>query len=91
MIYTDLIEYNIVGDTKTPFLHCIPLISKEKSGKIISTGLYLTYQSVTNLQFKKFSKNYFHAMKMRFFFVCRIYTSFSLVPRDLKYLKLQTK
>ena len=26
MIYTDLIEYNIVGDTKTPLLRCFPSI-----------------------------------------------------------------
>ena len=24
MIYTDLIEYNIVGDTKAPLLRCFP-------------------------------------------------------------------
>ena len=27
MIYTDLIEYNIVGETKTPVLRCFPFIS----------------------------------------------------------------
>ena len=36
MIYSDIIEYNIVGDTKTPLLRCIPFISKVKSGDIIS-------------------------------------------------------
>ena len=25
MIYTDIVEYNIVGDTKAPFLRCFPL------------------------------------------------------------------
>ena len=38
MIYSDIIEFNIVGDTKTPLLRCIPFISKVKSGDIISTG-----------------------------------------------------
>ena len=31
MIYNDLIEYNIVGDTKAPLLRCFPFISKLKS------------------------------------------------------------
>ena len=53
MIYTDIIEYKKVGDTKNSFLHSIPLISKVKKGEIISTGQYLTYQSVTNQQFKQ--------------------------------------
>ena len=34
MIYTDLIEYNIVGDTKAPLLLCFPFISKLKSGSL---------------------------------------------------------
>ena len=36
IIYTDLIEYNIVGDTKAPFLRCFPFIFKLKSGDIIT-------------------------------------------------------
>ena len=43
MIYTDLIEYNIVGDTQAPLLHCFPFISKLKSGDIITTGQYTNY------------------------------------------------
>ena len=38
MIYCDIIEYNIVGDTKTPLLRCILFISKVKNGDTISTG-----------------------------------------------------
>ena len=38
LVYSDIIEYNIVGDTKTPLLRCIPYISKVKNGDIISTG-----------------------------------------------------
>ena len=30
MIYSDIIEYKIVGDTKTPLLRCLPFISKVK-------------------------------------------------------------
>ena len=64
MIYSDIIDDNIVGDTKTPLLRCIPFISKVKSGDIISTGQYMNYQSFTNLQFKKLLKNSFHSIKI---------------------------
>ena len=37
MIYSDLVEYNIVGDTKAPLLRCFPFISKLKGGDIITT------------------------------------------------------
>ena len=60
MIYSDILEYNIVGDTKIPLLRCIPYISKVKSRDIISTGQYMNYQSFINLQFKKLLKNSFH-------------------------------
>ena len=50
MIYSDIIEYNIAGDTKTA-LYSFHFQSKK--GDIISTGQYMNYQSVTNLQFKK--------------------------------------
>ena len=64
MIYTDIIEYRIVGDTKTPLLRCIPFISKVKSRDIISTGQYKNYQSLTKLQLKKLLKNSFHSIKL---------------------------
>ena len=38
MIYSDLVEYNILGDTKTRLLRCFPFISKLKGGDIITTG-----------------------------------------------------
>ena len=41
MIYIDIIEYNILGDTKTPLLRCIPLICKVETGDKISTGQYM--------------------------------------------------
>ena len=64
MIYSDIIEYNVVGDTKTPLLRCILFISKVKNGDIISTGQDMNYQSLTNLQFKKLLKNSFHNIKI---------------------------
>ena len=45
MIYSDLVEYNIVGDTKAPLLRCFPFISKLKGGDIITTGQYMNYQT----------------------------------------------
>ena len=62
MIYSDLIEYNIVGDTKTPLLRCFPFISKLKSGDIITTGQYMNYQTFSNLQFRPMLKNSFHSI-----------------------------
>ena len=41
IIYTDIVEYNIVGDTKAPSVRCFPFISKLKSGDIINTGQYM--------------------------------------------------
>ena len=62
MIDTDLIEYNIVGDTKAPLLRCFPFISKLKSGDIITTGQYMNYQTFSNLQFRPLLKNSFHSI-----------------------------
>ena len=52
MKYTDLIEYNIVGDTKAPLLRCFPFLSKLKSGDIITNGQYMNYETFSNLQFR---------------------------------------
>ena len=38
MIYSDIVEYNFVGDTKAPLLRFFPFISKLESGDIITTG-----------------------------------------------------
>ena len=61
-IYTDLIEYSNVGDTKAPLLRCFPFISKLKSGDIITTGQYMNYQTFNNLQFRPLLKNSFHSI-----------------------------
>ena len=61
-IYTNLIEYNIVGDTKAPLLCCFPFISKLKSGDNITTGQYMNYQTFSNLQFRQLLKNSFHSI-----------------------------
>ncbi len=62
MIYTDIVEYNIVGDTQAPLLRCFPFISKLKSGDIITTGQYMNYQTFSNLQFRRLLKNSFHSI-----------------------------
>ena len=64
MIYSDIVEYNIVGDTKAALLRCIPFISKLKNGNIISTGQYTNYQNFPKLQLKKILKNSFHSIKL---------------------------
>ena len=64
MIYTDIVEYNIVGDTKAPLLRCFPFISKLKSGDTITTGQYLNYQTFSNLQFRRLLKNSFHSVQI---------------------------
>ena len=40
MIYTDLIDWNIVGDTKVPLLHCFPFILKLKAGDNINAQIF---------------------------------------------------
>ena len=61
-VYTDLIEYNIVGDTKAPLLRCFLFISKLKCGDILTTGQYMNYQTFSNLQFRPLLKNSFHSI-----------------------------
>ena len=62
MIYSDLVEYSIVGDTKAPSLRCFPFISKLRGGDTITTGQYMNYQTFSNLQFKPLLKNSFHSI-----------------------------
>ena len=62
MIYSDLVEYNIVGDTKAPLLRCFPFISKLKGGDIIKYGQYMNYQTFSNPQFRPLFKSSFHSI-----------------------------
>ena len=59
IIYTDLIEYNIVGNTKAPLLRCFPFISKLKPVDIITTRLYMNYRTFSNLKFRPLLKKSF--------------------------------
>ena len=62
MSYSDIVEYNIVGDTKAPLLRCFPFISKLKGVDIMTTGQYMNYQTFSNLQFRPLLKNSFHSI-----------------------------
>ena len=61
-VYSDLIENNIVADTKAPLLRCFPFISKLRGGDIITTGQYMNYQTFSNLQFRPLFRNSFHSI-----------------------------
>ena len=45
MIYTDVIDYNIVGDTKAHLLLCFSFIPRIKAGDNKTAGQYMDYQS----------------------------------------------
>ena len=62
MIYSDKVEYNMVGDIKSSLLRCFPFISKLKGGDITTTGQYMNYQTFSNLQFRPLLKNSFHSI-----------------------------
>ena len=58
----DLIEYNIVGETKAALLRCFLFISKLKAGDIITSGQYMNYQTLSNLQVRPLLKIFFHSI-----------------------------
>ena len=61
LIYTDIVDYNFVGDTKAPLFRCFPFLSNLKTGAIITTRQYMSYQIFSNLQFRRLLKNSFHS------------------------------
>ena len=94
MIYGDLIEYNIVGDTKTPLMYCFLFISKLKAGVIITPGQYMNYQTFSNLQFRPPLKNFFDSIHIDLgdtsgekntFCICRYHSSCFDVHKSLQY------
>ena len=60
MLYTDLIEYNIIGNTKFPLLLRVLFLSKPKAGNIRTTGQHMNHQSFSNLQIKPLFTNSFN-------------------------------
>ena len=59
MIHSNLVQHINVGDTKVPLLRCFAFISKPKEGDIITTGQYMNYQTISNLQFRPLLQNSF--------------------------------
>ena len=64
MINTDFIENKKIDDTKTPLKRFVLIISKVKSGNVLSTAQNMNNQSFTNLQFKNLLKNSFHYIEL---------------------------
>ena len=56
MLYTDLIEYNFVGDIEAPLLHWFLFFSNHKAGVIETAGEFMKYQTFSNLQFRTLLK-----------------------------------
>ena len=61
MIYTDIIEHGIIGDTKAPLLRSFPFISKLKNAEIV-TPHYMNYHTFSNPHYKKVLKHSFHSI-----------------------------
>ena len=57
MIYTDLTECNIVGNTEAALLRFFPSNSQLKAGDIITTGQHMNYQTLSNLKVRPLLKN----------------------------------
>ena len=80
MLYTDLIEFNIVGNTKATLLRCFLLILLLNSGDNLTTGMYMNYQTFSNLQFRPMLKTFFK--------VFRLTWETRAVKKDLLYLSV---
>ena len=63
MIYTDLVEYNIAGDTKTSKLLCFNFVSKLNIEDITLNGRYTNYNTFGNLLFRQLLKKSFHSFQ----------------------------
>lgn len=52
MIYTNVLQHVIVGDTKAPLLRSFPFVTKLRNDEIV-TGQFMNYMTFANPQFKK--------------------------------------
>ena len=59
MLYTDLAEYDVVEDTKSPLLRGFSCVSKPKHCGNITSPHYMNYQTFKNPQFRPLFKNFF--------------------------------
>ena len=64
MIYTNLKEFNVVGDTETTVLRCFPFFSKRKAEKIKISGQYMNYRTFSNRQFRPMLKKSLQGLDM---------------------------
>ncbi len=64
MVYADIIEHGIIGDTRAPVLRCFPFTPSLKHDRILTTH-YMNYQSFDKLQFKKIEKKNFHTITIK--------------------------
>ena len=63
LIHTDLNEYVTVATRR--LLCCVfSFFSKLKAGDIITTGQWMNYQTINNLQFRPLLKNCFHRVQI---------------------------
>ena len=68
LVYTDIIEHQIIGDTLAPLLRLIPLTGKLKNNEI--TGAENTQVAKTftiPMQFKKVQVNAFHSIQLEIY------------------------
>ena len=72
MIYTDLIEYTIVGNTEAFLLRCFLFLSQLKAGKNITTAEHMNYQT-KNMNYQTFSSSQFGPLLKNFFHTIQNY------------------
>ena len=63
-VYTDIVEYSILGDVKAPILRTIPLISKIRKHEACLAQT-LNYKSFDHLLFKRVLMQSFHSIRVR--------------------------
>ena len=63
MVYTDIVEYSIIGDTKAPVLRCFPFAHKLER-ETINVTKFTNHTAFDNLQFRKVLKNSIHSIQI---------------------------
>ena len=66
MINTEMIEYNINGDTKAPLLRCFLFVSNIKASVTITTGQDMCFQTFSKVQFRPLLKNFYQSIHIDF-------------------------
>ena len=65
LVYTDIIEHQIIGDTMAPLLRLIPLAGKMRNNEIAGSENTQVVKTFTvPLQFKKVQVNAFHSIQL---------------------------